>query len=150
MIRMDQLNKENADLNEKNDFLSPADWITFLSLEIYDEKNTTGQDNTTLIIALLVAFAFSVMSLMFAALSSDLPDETVKDFLVTLIFVFRIVTIPMLFLVVVYIFYFLLWVRPKARKRVDALRKIRDELLSGTLKEYNEIYRRYKRVEDPK
>ena len=85
---MDQLNKENADLNEKNDLLSPADWITFLSWEIYDEKNTTGQDNTTPIIALLVTVAFSILFLMFAAPSSNLPDETVKDILVRLIFVF--------------------------------------------------------------
>jgi len=148
-MRMDQLDKENADLNEKNDLLSPADWITFLSWEIYDEKNTTGQDNTTPIIALLVTVAFSILFLMFAAPSSNLPDETVKDILVRLIFVFYIVAIAMLCFVG-YIYYSLLWVRPKARKRVDALKKIRDELLSGTLKEYNEIYRRYKRIEEPK
>jgi hypothetical protein len=156
MMRVDQLDKENADLNEKNDLLSPADWIMFLSWEIYDEKNTNGPYNTTPIIALLVAFAFSVMSLMFAALSSDLPDETVKDILVALNFGFYIVAIIMLcfvgyisFCIVVHILHSL-GVRPKAQKRVDALEKIRDELLSGTLKEYNEIYRRYKRIEEHK
>lgn len=150
MMCMDQLDKENADLNEKNDPLSPADWIMFLSLKIHDEKNTTGQDNTTPIVALLVAVAFSVLFLMFAALSSNLPAETVKDILATLTFVFRIVVITMLCFVGYIFFYSLLRVRPKAQKRVDALEKIRDEILSGTLKEYNEIYRRYKRVEESK
>ena len=149
MMCMDQLDKENADLNEKNDPLSPADWIMFLSWEIYDEKNTTGQYNTTPTIALLVAVVFSILFLMFEALSSNLPDETVNDILVRLIFGFYIVAITMLCFVV-YIPYSLLRVRQKAQKRVDALEKIRDELLSGTLNEYNEIYRRYKMVEEPK
>ena len=144
---MDQLDKENTDLNEKNDLLSPADWIMFLSWEKYDEKNTTGQDNNTPLITLLVAFAFPVMFLMFAALSSDLPDETVQDIFVALNFVFYIVAITILCFVG-HIFYYHLRVRPKAQKRVDALEKIRDELLSGTLKEHNEIYRRYKSLNE--
>jgi len=142
-------NKEEK--SEKEEYpLSPADWIMFLSGEIYDEKNTTDSDNTP-IIALLVVVAFSIMTLVFAAISSDLIDEAEKDILITLEFGLLIVLISMLCFVVYtvgYTVYRFLWVRPKAQKRVDALEKIRDEILRGDLEEYDEIYELYKSAKE--
>ena len=77
----EDLDKEEG-LKRKDHPLSPADWIMFLSGEIYDEKNTTDSDNTTPIIALFVVVAFSIMTLMFAAISSDLTGEAEKDILI--------------------------------------------------------------------
>ena len=140
------LDKEEG-LKRKDHPLSPADWIMFLSGEIYDEKNTTDSDNTTPIIALFVVVAFSIMTLMFAAISSDLTDEAEKDILIKLEFGFYILAIFMLCFVG-YTVYRFLWVRPKARERVDALENIRDKILRGDLEEYDEIYKPYKSAKE--
>ena len=142
----EDLDKEEG-LTRKDRPLSPADWIMFLSGEIYDEKNTTDSDNTTPIIALFVVVAFSIMTLMFAAISSDLTDEAEKDILIKLEFGFYILAIFMLCFVG-YTVYRFLWVRPKARERVDALENIRDEILRGDLEEYDEIYEPYKSAKE--
>ena len=140
------LDKEEGSKREDHP-LSPADWIMFLSGEIYDEKNTTGSDNTTVpIFALFVAVAFSIMALMFATISSDLTDETVKDILIRLKFGFYIVAISYF----IYMAYLFLWVRPKAQKRIDALEKIKSRILGRDLKEYDEIYKQYKSAKELK
>ena len=137
MVNEGEKDPNKEEKSEKEEYpLSPADWIMFLSGEIYDEKNTTGSDNTTVpIFALLVAVAFSIMALMFATTSSDLEVRLESGF--------YIVAISMIYFVGCAVYRFL-WVRRKAQKRVDALEKIRDEILRGDLEEYDEIYEPYK------
>ena len=111
----------------------------FLSGEIYDEKNTTGSDNTISIIALFVAVAFPLMALMVAV-----PEyEIAKNILYTLF-----ASILLYFGWIGYHFSRISTKAQKSQKRVDALEKIRDELLRGDLEEYDEMYERYKSAKE--
>ena len=111
----------------------------FLSGEIYDEKNTTGSDNTISIIALFVAVAFPLMALMVAV-----PEYEIAKNILYILFA----SILLYFGWIGYHFSRISTKAQKSQKRVDALEKIRDELLRGDLEEYDEMYERYKSAKE--
>ena len=118
------------DLEEKNCPLSPTAWIMFLSGEIYNEENTNNQDSTTPTITLLVVVALSIIALIFAAGTTNLPANSINSILSGLLFSLLIILI-FIFSYLLYLIYRLLWVRPKTQKRVEALKKLRRTIIFG-------------------
>jgi hypothetical protein len=122
--------EKNDSDKEKNCPLSPTDWILFLSGEIYNEENTNNQDSTTPTITLLVVVALSIIALIFAARTTNLPVNSINSVLSGLLFSLLIISI-FIFSYLIYLIYRLLWVRPKTQKRVEALKKLRRTIIFG-------------------
>jgi len=118
------------DLKKKDCPLSPTDWVIFLSGEIYNEENTNNQDSTTPTITLLVVVALSIIALIFAARTTNLPVNSINSVLSGLLFSLLIISI-FIFSYLIYLIYRLLWVRPKTQKRVEALKKLRRTIIFG-------------------
>ena len=119
-----------VDLDKKDCPLSPTAWILFLSGEIYNEENKNNRDSTTPIITLLVAVALSIIALIFAVGTTNFPVNTINNILFGLLLALYII-IFFIFLYLIYLIYLLQSVRPKTLKRVEALKKLREKVISG-------------------
>ncbi|MGB2842234.1 MAG: hypothetical protein WBC40_07145 [Halobacteriota archaeon] len=114
--------------------LSPTAWIMFLSGEIYNEENTNNQDSHIPTVTLLVVVALSIMALIFAVGTTELPDNTINNIRSALSFSLFVLIIPIFIYVgvLLYIFlYRLSHIFPKTQKRVEAFKKLRREIIFG-------------------
>lgn len=138
------------DLGKKDCPLSPTAWILFLSGEIYNEENKNNQDSHIPTVTLLVVVALSIMALIFAVGTTELPDNILNNIRSALSFSLFIITIPIFIYVGVFLYIFLYRLShlfPKTQKRVEALKKLRREIIFGKndskkiREEWEEIYR---------
>jgi predicted membrane protein len=144
------LEKGEGDLEEQDCPLSPTAWIMFLSGEIYNEENTNNQDSPIPTVSLLAAITLSIISLILVVGTTNFPDNTINTIRSALsfsLFIF-IILIFVYVGVLLYIFlYRLSHLFPKTQKRVEALKKLRREIIFGKndsnniREEWEEIYR---------
>ena len=111
---------EEDKINKEENPLSPADWIVFLSGEISDHRTRF----------------LTYLSISFAVMLAFLAGIIIREWLASLILVAYIIII--VFLVI--------WYTQHVNKEIKSLKRIRDQILCGDLKEYDEIYKEYKRV----
>lgn len=122
------------DLEKKDCPLSPTAWILFLSGEIYNEENKNNQDSHIPTVTLLVVVALSIIALIFAVGTTELPDNTINTIRSALSFSLFILIIPIFIYVGVLLCLFLYRLShlfPKTQKRVEALKKLRREIIFG-------------------
>ena len=125
--RKSTLMKEEDKINKEDNLLSPAEWIMFLSGEI-----SNYWTRSLPLIAIGFAFMLVCLTGTITLFNSGKPGWwTVSWILVVFIFM-------TVFLVI--------WYMPHVNKKVKPLERIRDQILCGDLKEYDEIYKEYKRV----
>jgi predicted membrane protein len=138
------------DLEKKNCPLSPTDWILFLSGEIYNEENTNNQDSHIPTVTLLVVVALSIIALIFAVGTTEFPANTINNILFVLLLALSI------FIILIFIYLGILLsqvlarllIPSKTRKRVQALKRLREKIIFGEEKDcikirekWDEIYR---------
>lgn len=124
--------KEGADLEEQDCPLSPTAWIMFLSGEIYNEENTNNQDSPIPTASLLAAITLSIISLILVGTTN--PDNTINTIRSALSFFLSILIILIFVYVGVLLYTFLYRLPhlfPKTQKRVEALKKLRREIIFG-------------------
>ena len=121
------------DLEKKDCPLSPTAWILFLSGEIYNEESTNNQDSTTPTTTLLVVVALSIIALIFAVETTDFPANTINNILSVLLLALSIFIILIFIYLGILLSQFLarLLIPSETRKRVQALKKLRREIISG-------------------
>ncbi|RZB33037.1 MAG: hypothetical protein AEth_00154 [Candidatus Argoarchaeum ethanivorans] len=119
--------KEEDKINKEENLLSPAEWIMFLSGEI-----STCWTCSLPLIAIGFAFMLVCLTGTITLFNSGKPG-------------WWSVSLILVAFVVVTAFLVNLWYK-QVNKKVKPLERIRDQILCGDLKEYDEIYKEYKCV----
>ncbi|CAD6492930.1 MAG: hypothetical protein LAKADJCE_00398 [Candidatus Argoarchaeum ethanivorans] len=119
--------KEEDKINKEENLLSPAEWIMFLSGEISDCR-TRSLPLLAMIFAVMLACLTDAITLF----NGGKPGWWPLSWILVVIAFVAVFLIP--------------WYTQHVDKKVKPLKSIRDQILCGDLKEYDEIYKEYKRV----
>ncbi|RZN15233.1 MAG: hypothetical protein EF812_03125 [Methanosarcinales archaeon] len=127
--------KEEDKINKEENPLSPADWIVFLSGEISNHRTRFLTYAAMILAVLLVCLSvsFGLVSFGLITLSDKVdPESFVCGIILTVL------------VIVSFVWFFLS--KDNTNKKVKPLENIRDQILCGDLKEYDEIYKEYRCV----
>ncbi|RLG27088.1 hypothetical protein DRN85_01040 [Methanosarcinales archaeon] len=133
---MTEQNNDNS--NEENCPLTPSDWVMLLSGEINSEDSRNSINNIVSTVALLVVFALSLISIMLAVRTTNLPDANINHILSVLrnsIYIIGVICMGYF----VYMIDFVFRRRPKVQKNGEKLKNLREDVISGRLTNSNKI-----------
>ena len=124
---MTEQNKEDS--NEGDCPLTRSDWVMFLSGEIHNEESRNNID-TTPTFALLVVVVFSIIGIMLAVITTNLPDANINHILSDLL-IFGYIISAIVIVYIAYTLYSLLFLHPKVQENVEKLKNLRENVISG-------------------
>lgn len=139
------MTEEKKNEEKDNCPLSCDGWIMFLSGEIDREENTKNQVSTTPTTTLLVVVALSIIALIFAVKTTNLPVNSTNSILSALLFSL-LITIIVIFLYLIYLVYQFLRLL-LGRGKIKALEEFREKIISGGLTNSNKICEEWEEID---